>query len=506
MGQSVGLVVDNTKDDPIYRQIFDQIVVRIRTQTFPPGYKLPPSRVLAKELATHRNTVARAYSDLEAAGFVSSSVGRGTFVERGAAEITVAKDALLGPTLPWPSLLSRAARLDALARAERYARASHAPSVVNLARLQPSADLIPHELMRRCVDRVFADLGARAMTYAPHEGVERLRQQIAEDLVSRGIPVVADDVLVTTGSQQALDLVARALVNTGDVVIVDEATYSGAIDLFSIAGARLVTVPADAEGPDLAALERAARPDVKALYLMPNGQNPTGATISAARRRDLVAWSHRHGIPIIEDDYAAGLSLETNDTTPHLRALDADVIHISTFSKRLIPTLRIGYIVCPPALRAVLRSMKRIIDLGSSAVMQHALAEFMERGYLKAHGKRTVAEYRARRDVFTTALARSIPEEVRFTAPTHGVLLWLELPRLADADAAFQAVFEAGVIVSPSPMTAAAPGGSPGLRATFSAEPRPRLVEGARRLGKALTQMFAKGQRKSRVESAIEMV
>ena len=506
MSQSVGIVVDNSRQEPIYRQIFDQIVDRIRTQTFPPGYKLPPSRTLAVELATHRNTVARAYADLEAAGFVSSAVGRGTFVERGAASVAPTSGPAPVAHLPWPSLLSRAARLDALARAERYARSSHAPSVINLARLQPSADLIPHELMRRCVDRVFADLGARAMTYAPQEGVERLRQQIAEDLVSRGIPVAADDILVTTGSQQALDLVARALIDPGDTILVEEATYSGAIDLFALAGARLQTIPSDGEGPDVASLERSARSDVKALYLMPNGQNPTGATISAERRRQIVAWSRRHGIPIIEDDYAAGLTLDPSDRLPHLRALDADVIHVSTFSKRLIPTLRIGHVVSPPALRGVLRSMKRIIDLGTSAVMQHALAEFMERGYLKAHEKKTVAEYRLRRDAFTTALRQALPNEVRFVAPTHGVLLWLELPRLDDADAAYRAALEAGVLVAPSPMSAATPGAPPGLRATFSAESTARLVEGARRLGKALDRVLARGRKQDRGDSAIEIV
>ena len=118
------------------------------------------------------------------------------------------------------------------------------------------------------------------------------------------------------------------------------------------------------------ALERLARPDVKALYLMPNGHNPTGRSISVERRRALVAWSHASGIPLIEDDYGAALTLERRNELPHLRALSSDVIYVSTISKLLIPALRHGNNLCPPPLRADIRSLKRLIDLGSSAMQQ----------------------------------------------------------------------------------------------------------------------------------------
>ncbi|MDF2697636.1 MAG: Transcriptional regulator, GntR family domain / Aspartate aminotransferase, partial [Labilithrix sp.] len=275
MGHSVGVELDARSDEPIHRQIFDQIVARIRSRAFPPGYKLPPTRVLARELATHRNTIARAYADLEAAGFVTGSVGRGTFVaeaqkrassDRGATPATPAPQ-----PMPWTSLVSRGARPEILARAERWARRVDGRDVINLARMQPSEDLLPTDLMRRCTTRVLAEQGARALSYAPPEGVARLREALARELTSRGVPATADDVLVTSGSQQGLDLVARTLVNPGETVLVEATTYSGAIDLFTLAGARLVPLTCDDEGPLPDALERVNRSDVKALYVMPTG-------------------------------------------------------------------------------------------------------------------------------------------------------------------------------------------------------------------------------------------
>jgi DNA-binding transcriptional MocR family regulator len=467
--------------------------------------------VLARELSTHRNTVARAYSELEEAGFVCGSVGRGTFVE--ATEPPVARSGKAAADssstgVPWETLVARAARPEVVARAERWARPVAGRDVINMARMQPSADLMPDESIRRCIARVFSEHGAKALGYGPADGEPRLREQIAGELVSRGVPATPEDVLVTSGSQQGLDLIARALVNPGDTILVESTTYSGAIDLFTIAGARLVSVPCDDDGPDPTALERLARPDVKALYVMPTGHNPTGRTISAERRRALVAWSQRSAIPLIEDDFVAGLRLEDDEGTvaPHLRTLDGEVIHLSTFSKRLIPSLRIGYLLAPPALRPTIRSLKRIVDLGSSSVTQLALAEFIERGYLKAHTTRVRREYRVRRDALASALTKALPEEVTWRIPTDGIVMWLGLPSFLDPAAVQEAAQREGVIVSPSPMWSADPNVTPAVRLSFCAEPEARLVEGARRLGKAIKSLLAKGTRHRDVPRELEAV
>jgi DNA-binding transcriptional MocR family regulator len=479
--------LDPTKDTPLFRQIFDQIAARIQSGAFPPDYRLPPTRELARELKTHRNTVVRAYEELEDAGFVTSVVGRGTFV---ASISTMPKPTVHGERsftgMPWRSLLSRAASSEPLARFDRLVHAAASEDVINLNRMQPSPDLLPSDLFHRCVDHVLRTLGPKLLGYAPREGVPRLRLLIAEDLASHGVPARTEDVIITTGSQQAIDVIARMLINPGDRFLVDSSTYSGALNLFSAAGANVIGVPSDEEGPDPDFLERVERSGAKGFYLMPNCHNPFGTSISRARREMLVEWSHRAGIPLIEDDYGEGLSLDGEPTPPALRAYDGDVIHVGTFSKKLIPALRIGFIVCPAQLRPMFVPFKHAMDLGTSAILQHGLAEFIDRGYLRAHVAKTLPEYRRRRDALDAGLREHLPRGMRWRRPDRGVVLWLNLPPPIDPEQVYLAGIRRGVLVGPSTLNSVEGTKLPGVRLTFCAEPPERILEGAKRLAQAV--------------------
>jgi DNA-binding transcriptional MocR family regulator len=504
MVQSLGLSLDPRSSEPMYQQIFDQVVERIRSGTFPTGFRLPPTRSLAGALHTNRNTVVRAYEDLLAAGFVESTVGRGTFVaatqppatQAPAAPRTPSEEPAPGGALPWATLLARTAYAEPLSRMERLQRsvAPMSTDVINLARLEPAADLIPDELIRRCCEQVLRTLGGKVLRYSAREGLLRLRALVAEDLSRQGVPASADDVVITSGSQQALDLVARALLDPGDPVLVDEATYAGALGIFSSRAARLLPIPSDDEGPSLPALERAAQSGPKALYLMPNCHNPTGSSISQRRREALVAWSRRAGVPLIEDDYVAQLNLDGGSAPAPMRALDGDVIYIGSFSKCLAPALRVGFLVVPPALRPKLILLKYAMDTGSSELLQHVLAEFLERGYLRAHLSRTLPIYRRRRDALEAALTRHLPRQLTWRRPEQGLALWLPLPDALSPQVVFEQAQRKGVLVHPSTLNVVEDRGRGGIRLTFCGEPEPRLVEGARRLGRALASL-AGGER-----------
>lgn len=499
--QSLGLQLD-VAGEPLYRQIFDQVVDRIRNGAFSHGFRLPPSRAFASALGVHRNTVVRAYEALEDGGFVESTVGRGTFVR---APRTPALDIpAAAPGMPWASLVSRAVEAEPLLRFDRLSRRIPGRAAINLNRMQPSSDLLPVKLFRRCLSHVFEQHGARALGYAPREGVHRLREAIAEHLSRRGVPARVEDVLITTGSQQALDLVARALVDPEDPVLVESSTYAGALHVLSAAGARLVGVPRDAAGPDLAVLERLGRVGAKALYLMPDGHNPTGAQIAAERRRALVAWSRRAAVPVIEDAYVSDLYLD--DAPPvALRALDGDVLYVGSFSKKLIPALRVGFVLVPPGLLPRLTPLKHAMDLGTSPLLQYALAEFMDRGYLGAHLERMRAEYRTRRDALVAALQKHLPSEVMFHIPSAGLSLFVHLPEGVPPVLVFEAAANEGVLVTPSTLNAvsAGPLRSGGVRLTYCAESPRRLAEGARRLGVALSKVLPR-RRKTSQDTALE--
>jgi GntR family transcriptional regulator/MocR family aminotransferase len=504
----LGITLDERSDTPLYRQLFDQIVARIRNRTFPPRFRLPATRALADELVTHRNTVVRAYEDLKAAGFICSTVGRGTFVaeqiEERPTDSTTRRPSAGG--MPWASLTSTAVNSEPMGRGERLTPIQMPGDTIALSRMQPSPDLLPSELLRRCLDHVLRTVGERALGYTPREGLPRLRALIADDLVRQGVPATADDLIITTGSQQALDMVARTLVNPGDTFLTDESSYSGALTLFTLAGARLIGLPSDEEGPEIISLERHAQSIVKGLYVMPNCQNPTGTRITQRRREALLDWSQKARVPLLEDDYASDLQLDEQPALTALRAFDGDVIYIGTYSKKLIPALRIGYLLCPAALRPHLLSVKQAIDIATSGILQHALAEFLERGYLLAHLKRIRAEYRRRRDALEAALTRYLPAEVRWRRPETGVVLWLPTPPALDPEALYREAQQHGVSISPGSLNAVGRQQQRGIRLTFCAEPPERLEEGAKRLGQAWAALCRRlpGQRTSDV--ALELV
>jgi len=498
MTPQLGITLDPQAAAPLFRQLADQIVARIESGAFPEGYRLPPTRAMADAIGAHRNTVVRAYEELQANGMVESVVGRGTFVTTpddlsrayAGASIGTSSGGGLAP-MAWGSVLSRATQAEALTRVDRLPRTTPRRGVgrtVDLTAMQPPADLLPTQDFRLCVDHVLRTRGPKALAYSPAEGLPVLREFLVEDLARMGVPARAEDILVTCGSQQALDLIARALVDPGDSFAVESETYQGTIQLLSIAGARMLAIPGDADGPSLEALDAQATA-AKGLYLMPNSHNPTGMTISAQRRHELVRWSHRHGVPLIEDDYGADLELSDTPPPPAMKALDADVIYVSTFSKRLIPALRVGFIVCPPPLKAAITAIKHSIGLGSSSLLQYALAEFLERGYLRKHLRRTLPVYRARRDALEEAFAKHLPEDIAWQPLERGLVTWLDLPADLPAEDVFFEAQREGVLVRPGSLNSVSGRAQDGLRICICNESEERLAEGVKRLAKAIANV-----------------
>jgi DNA-binding transcriptional MocR family regulator len=176
--------------------------------------------------------------------------------------------------------------------------------------------------------------------------------------------------------------------------------------------------------------------------------------------------------------------------------MDGEITYVSTFSKKLIPALRVGFMVVPAGLRERVAGMKHAMDLGTSALLQHALAEFLERGYLRTHYRHVLPVYRARRDALCEALSEHLPSDVCFDVPTRGVVVWLRLPQRIEPEHLYEAARRAGVIVTPGSLHAVGRSES-GVRLTFIHETAPRLVEGAARLGKAFANMTPTTRRRA---------
>jgi DNA-binding transcriptional MocR family regulator len=502
MRDQLDLELDSSRDAPLYRQVVDQIKARIRSGALPAGYRLPPTRDLARHLRTHRNTVVRAYEELAATGHTTSTVGRGTFVAEPPAEKKTAAPRARAP-LPWESLVSQRTRLEPIQRAARLRREATRADTIDMAGQQPAAELMPNETLRRCIDHVLREKGPKCLGYVQGQGLLELRTEIAKDLAEIGVPATADDVVVTTGSQQAIDLLARVLVDPGDTFLVEASSSPGTLSLLSAAGARIVGVPRDDDGPELGELRRLARGGPKGFYMMPNHHNPTGTSISARRREALVQWSHEAGVPLIEDDYDACLNLDGQPSPPRLRAMDSEVVHVGTYSKRLIPALRVGYLVCPRPLAERVVALKTDQDLGTSGLLQHALAEFLSRGYMRAHMAKSVKEYRARRDALEAGLKASLPPEITWKHAPRGLFLWLPLPQGVSAEAVFEEARRLGALVIPGAMFRVSEREEPGLRVCFCRETPARLTEGAKRLAQAIRAVMAERRKDGSREQGI---
>lgn len=357
--------------------------------------------------------------------------------------------------------------------------------VISFAGGLPAPATFPVDEMRAAFDRVLALRGREALQYSATEGYGPLREWIAARVGTDAAPVAPDDVMIVSGSQQGLDLLAKVLVDPGDRVLVETPTYLGALQAFSLFGPRFVAVASDAEGllPD--ALDGAMR-GAKFLYCLPNFQNPTGRLLPLARRQALVERARTLDLLILEDDPYGALSYD-GETPPAIRTLAPErTVYMGSFSKVLAPGLRIGYVIAPPALRAKLVQAKQATDLHTATLSQQAVFEVVKNGFLDGHIPSIRALYRDQCEAMLAALARHMPEGVRWNRPRGGMFLWVELPRGMDATAVLAQAVENNVAFVPGAPFYAADPVSESLRLAFVTVPPPRIEEGVERLARVI--------------------
>ncbi|MGN9837584.1 MocR-like pyridoxine biosynthesis transcription factor PdxR [Nonomuraea sp. H19] len=385
----------------VYRQLLDAILDgRLRS-----GERLPPTRELARRLEISRNTVALAYDRLVADGFLVGRAGAGTFVS---AEPVRGRAAPKGVVLP--RALWREIRLPG--------PTPNAPYDFRVG--VPDPHLFPMETWRRLVAR---ELRVGTAAYSDPSGHELLRAAISRHIgISRSVHAGPGDVLITNGAQQALDLIGRVLIEPGACVAVEEPGYPPARLLFRSLGARVAGVPVDAEGIDVQAIPKAAR----IVYVTPSHQFPLGTPMSLARRAALLAWAERRKAVVIEDDYDSEFRFGERPLEP-LQSLDraGRVIYVGSFSKTLLPMLRLGFLVAPASLAPALRAARQLSDWHGELPTQAALARFIDEGLLARHIRKATREYAARHAMVAEALAAD--DRLRPVPSTAGLHLCARL-------------------------------------------------------------------------------
>ncbi|MEQ4305572.1 PLP-dependent aminotransferase family protein [Plantactinospora sp. B6F1] len=391
----------------IYRQLREAVLdARLR-----PGERLPPTRELAERLGVARNTVATAYDRLTSEGFLVGRVGSGTYV---------GDRRLIGEARPRTAPVGRGVRprpvWDSVPEVPRAGTLRYDFRVG-----APDPALFPLEVWRRLVTRQLRAATVRCPANTEPAGHPGLRAALARHLgVSRSVRAGTGDVLVTQGAQQALDLVGRVLIEPGDRVAVEEPGYPPARRLFQTHGARVSGVPVDAEGLVVAALPA----DSRLIYVTPSHQFPLGVPMSLARRTALLDWAERHGAVVVEDDYDSEYRFAGRPLEP-LQSLDrrGRVIYVGSFSKTLLPMLRVGFLVSPASLRPALRTARQLSDWHGDLTTQGALAEFIDEGLLARHIRRTSREYAARHRRILAALATHLGERLHPVPSAAGLHL-----------------------------------------------------------------------------------
>jgi 2-aminoadipate transaminase len=345
------------------------------------------------------------------------------------------------------------------------------PGIISFAGGLPSPQTFPIDAMREASERVLRDDGKAALQYAASEGYTPLREWVAQDLLKQGMHISPDQVLITTGSQQGLDLVAKILIDAGSRILVETPTYLGALQAFTPMEPVAVGVDSDDHGVDAADLRAkvgSGKDKARFVYLLPNFQNPTGRTMTEARRAAVAQVAIETGLPIIEDNPYGDLWFDA-PPAPSLSSRHPEgSVYLGSFSKILAPGLRLGYLVAPPALYPKLLQAKQAADLHTPSFNQRVVAEVLKDGFIERHVPTIRALYKQQCEAMLAALDREMVElGLSWNRPVGGMFLWVQLPKGLKAIPLLAKAVEKGVAFVPGSAFYAGDANESTLRLSF---------------------------------------
>jgi GntR family transcriptional regulator/MocR family aminotransferase len=457
--------------------VYDGIRSAILSGRLRAGERLPATRQLARDLAVSRMTVSEAYDQLQAEGYIHGRQGSGTYVAPSLPEGGIADSGPLPGHAP-PRLSAWGRRV-----------AENAPEPDQDARwlfdFRPNrvaSDRFSWDGWRASVERALTRDRSRLLAYPPTGGHPDLRAAIAEHVARyRSVRCAPEQVVIVSGTQMALNLLAQLCLDPGDPVAVEDPGYPAARLLLEARGLMLSRIPVDEEGILTHALTAAGRQ--RLVHVTPSHQDPTGVTLSLSRRLGLLEIAAATGCLIVEDDYDSEYRYEGRPVES-LQGLDRHglVVYAGTFSKSLLPGLRIGFLILPPPLVEPFLRAKTLWDGGTAMLEQAALAQFISSGEYERHIRRMRRLYRSRRDALVAALEERFDSVVTIGARHGGlsVLVTLDLPQL-DEDLAVRAA-EHGIALRPASRYWSRPPRLPTFLLGFAGMPEEAIRAGVERL------------------------
>lgn len=466
------------------QQLVDLLVDAIESGELGPGEKLATTRALAAEAGVNHLTAARVYRRLAELGYVTATVGRGTFVRALTPAAGEDNDDWQVYVLPdRPITYAEQVLADAFRLADE-------PGVISLSTGYPSPSCYPTEELAAIAADVFAEEGGNAISYLVAEGLWDLREQIAERGRTAGFATDPEEILVTSGARQGIDLVARSLLEPGDVVAIETPTFIGLLSSWRATGARVLGVPIGKDGFDTDVLEQLlARHEVKLVVLQTACQNPTGRDISEEGRQRLAELAVERNFFVLEDRVYADTRYEGEGPRPLRELAPSHVIYVNSLSKTVGGGLRLGWIAARGPVFERLAALKLETDFHTTTLVQHMAARYLASGGYDRQIAQTKGFYRERRDALMASLERHLAGEYRAETPQGGHHVWVTLTRPVNERELYTEALRHGVSFTPGGVVSAERPTHTSFRLSFSLLEPKELDEGVKRLARAIREL-----------------
>ena len=406
------------KSSSKYLQIYNFIKQLIISGEIKEHEKLPPIRKLADYMGVNNATIVKVYELLENEGYVYKIVGSGTF----ASNIKLKKK-----------------------------KSVKREGLIHFDSGNPSADMFPIEDYKKAINMALERDGSTIFDYDEGKGSKELREEISKYLREKQINTDKENIQIISGAQQGIDIVCKGLINYSDVVFVEEPTYNGALEVFKSRGANVISIPMLDDGIDIGILKlKLEKIKPKLMYVMPNFQNPTGISYSAYKKRKLIELSEEYDFYILEDDFISDFPFDSEDNRP-LKSYDNNdrVIYIKSFSKILMPGLRIGIVEIPMELQSKILWAKYSSDISTPGLIQKSMYYYMSCFNWEEYLDNISRIYYEKYSLAKKLIDEKLGEKLKVRNAVGGINFFLELPRGYSANDFYNFILEKGVIITP---------------------------------------------------------
>lgn len=467
--------IDKESSVPIYMQLGEALCQLIEKGVLLPNSKLPPIRQMAGELKVNNVTVVAAYKYLENKKAVYSQVGSGTYVS----------------PIPLNSIPEPVVK-ENIGSVEQKSKLYDIKNAINFVNTSLPEELFPVNEFKNAFDDLLDREKGHAFSYQDSQGYLPLRQYICDDyLPNYGIKSLPENIQIISGAQQGIDIVSKAMVNYGDVIFVEKPTFYGAAGAFLSRGARMIEIPMEQNGMDMDTLEnlmKLYRP--KFIYMMSYFQTPTGISYSMEKKRKMLELSEKYDAYIVEDDNLYDFNYSKKPVVP-MKALDFRnrVIYVKSFSKILMPGLRIGFVILPKKMMNSVRNAKYTTDIATSGFLQKAFDLYLRNNLWKEHIEVMKRYGRGKYKQMVRACDHYLKECAEYNRPEGGISLWIGFSNKVSIDSLMNELVKRGVIVSPGNQFLIGGEKSNHIRVCFSNIKDESIDIGIRRIGECVKKL-----------------